>query len=203
MTNNEKRDLLKYDFDYNWKKIWLLKSIDNELHQREYSRSKKNYDLLKDGIISNNINISLEKIVEMSCNKYNEAEWGFPKGRKNLNENEITCAKREFYEETNISDSNHKILNIKQINELYMSTNKIKYNLIYYISQYTGPNDKLKINCNRQQQIEVSKSKWLNYYEILNKIRDYNIEKINVVNTIYYNIIVLITEIKNKIERII
>ena len=200
MTNKEKYDLLNYDFDYNWKKIWLLNDINDETHKKEYMRSKKNYKLLKDGIISNNINVSLESIIQTSCDKFKETEWGFPKGRKNINEDVLKCAKREFYEETNIKEDKYKILNIQKINELYMSSNNIKYDLIYYISQYISKNDKLKINCSRQQKIEVLNSKWLNYYEIISKIRKYNIQKINIVNTIYYYIIGLISEIKNKIE---
>lgn len=202
MTNKEKGDLLKYNFDYNWKKIWLIEDIDEEKHKKEYNRSKKNYKLLKDGIISNGIYVSLKKLINSSCNKYKEPEWGFPKGRKNLDEEEIECAIREFYEETNISKQEYNFINLENIEELYMSTNKIKYKLKYFISQYNS-DLKLQINKNRQQKIEVSQLKWLNYNEILYKIRDYNIEKINVVNTIYYNIINLILGTKKKIENIL
>jgi len=202
MTNKEKYDLLNETFDYNWKKVWLIDDINNEKHKKEYNRSKKNYKLLKGGIVSNNIDISLDKLVKMSCNKYNEAEWGFPKGRKNLDEDELTCAKREFCEETNIVEKEYNLLNIEPLQELYMSINKIKYNLKYYISQYTS-NKKLIINNNRQQIIEIYQLKWLNYYETLEKVRDYNIEKINIVNTIYYNIINLILGTKEKIENIL
>ena len=202
MTNKEKQDLLNKSFDYNWKKIWLLDNIDNETHKKEYTRSKKNFKLLKDGIISNNIYVSLDKLIQFSCNKYDEAEWGFPKGRKNLDEDKLKCAKREFFEETNISESDYNLINIEPLEELYMSTNKVKYKLKYYISQYTT-NKKLTINNNRQQKIEISQLKWYNYDEILSKIRNYNIEKINIVNTIYYNIINLILGIKDKIENII
>ena len=38
--------------------------------------------LLKDGIISNNIEVTIEKLIKHSCNRYVESEWGFPKGRK-------------------------------------------------------------------------------------------------------------------------
>ena len=203
MTNKEKQDLLNHTFDYNWKKIWLLNDISEETHKKEYTRSKKNYKLLKDGIVSYNIFVSLEKLVKLSCNKFEETEWGFPKGRRNLEELDIDCAKREFNEETNIIESEYNLLNIKKLEELYMGTNKIKYKLIYFISQYNSNKDIIINESNRQQKKEVSKLCWYNYKELIEKIRDYNIDKINIVNTFYYNIINLILGVKEKINNII
>ena len=37
----------------------------------------KKFLLLKDGILSNNIIISLEKLIKYSGNKYENSEWGF------------------------------------------------------------------------------------------------------------------------------
>ena len=36
---------------------------------------------------------------------YESPEWGFPKGRRNMHESDLDCAKREFEEETGIDES--------------------------------------------------------------------------------------------------
>ena len=128
---------------------------------------------------------------------------GFQKVVKNLDETELTCAQREFNEETNINKNDYKLLNFKTIEELYMSTNKIKYRHIYYLAQYNSLKNIVLNKENRQQNIEISEIKWLKYNEILNCIRDYNIERINILNTIYFNIVNLILDTKNKIKNVI
>ena len=69
----------------------------------------------------------------------------FLKVEKNFEETEIECALREFEEETNINKNNINLLDINYIDELYMSTNNIKYKHTYYISQYINKNNKLSI----------------------------------------------------------
>ena len=201
MTNKEKEDLLNLSFDDNWKKIWLLDNINSETHVKEYNTSKKKYMLLKDGIISNNIEVTIEKLIKHSCNRYVESEWGFPKGRKNFEETEIECALREFEEETNINKNNINLLDINYIDELYMSTNNIKYKHTYYISQYINKNNKLSIT--KESNIEIDDIKWFKYKDAISKIRDYSIQKKNVINTVFYNIKNLILDTKRKLEEII
>ena len=200
MTNKEKDDLLNQSFDFNWKKVWLLNDINQETHIKEYNTSKKKYLLLKDGIVSDNIEVNIKKLIQFSGNKYENSEWGFPKGRKNLDETEIECAIREFEEETTIKPCDYNFLNLNTLEELYMSTNKVKYKHIYYISQYNNNIDTTSKKLNENQNVEITDIKWLKHDEMLNNIRDYSIEKINVLNTIYYNIINLVLDTKRKIE---
>ena len=61
-----------------------------------YQKAEEQFNFFKTYIlpqISHKINIS-----------YNYPEWGFPKGRKNENETNLDCAKREFIEETGLSN---------------------------------------------------------------------------------------------------
>jgi 8-oxo-dGTP pyrophosphatase MutT (NUDIX family) len=63
---------------------------------------------------------------------YDTPEWGFPKGRRNYRENNITCAKRELYEETNFREDEYNILNgIYPLVEVMTGTNDKKYKHIY------------------------------------------------------------------------
>ena len=55
---------------------------------------------------------------------------GFPKGRRNMNENDFECAKREFREETNYDSGDYDIIN----SGLYRGgtlENNVRYKYIY------------------------------------------------------------------------
>ncbi len=107
ITKSELSNILNYDFDYLWNKLWSS-NIDTDSikkFEKEYSSSFKKFNFIKSR--SNSINIyELLPILNMT---YNETEWGIPKGRRNLNELDIEVANRE------------KLL----------GNNKLKYNHIY------------------------------------------------------------------------
>ena len=56
---------------------------------------------IKRGIqIYNEGSYDLESLVKGSRTYWKTPEWGFPKGRRNYQENDLACALREFQEET-------------------------------------------------------------------------------------------------------
>ena len=66
--------------------------------------------------------------------KYLESEWEFPKGKKNKNEENYMCAKRELEEETNIGKDDYELVkNISPLVETFKGENDIYYRNIYYI----------------------------------------------------------------------
>ena len=125
--------------------------------------------------------MKLEKLMENNVFSFNEPEWGFPKGRRNLKEKNIECAKREFQEETNLTEEYYNILNIVPFEESYTAINSIKYKHIYYIGQInnkTSIDNILLLNINNEsQKIEIGDIKWFKFKESFNIIRDYNITK--------------------------
>jgi 8-oxo-dGTP pyrophosphatase MutT (NUDIX family) len=163
-------DLDKYDLTYNEKKIYL------KVHLKEYNISKKKFIYLKE----NNIITNLITIVEP---KFNEPEWGFPKGRRNIHEKPLDCALREFEEETNIDRNNIKIFDrINPINECFIGTNKINYKHTYYLG-YMGTC--LSTNVETESQlIEIGNIGWFTYEEAINIIRPYHKNRINIINDI-------------------
>jgi 8-oxo-dGTP pyrophosphatase MutT (NUDIX family) len=159
----------------------------------EFQESKDKFENLKKGIIvkKNDINIlvSFDTLIKRRIFNFEEPEWGFPKGRRNLKEKNIECAKREFEEETSLTQDFYNILNITPLEETYLATNNIKYKHIYYISQINDNNINLKIDKNNSvQQMEVSDIKWLNFDEAMNTIRSYNIEKKNILFNLHNSI---------------
>lgn len=192
ITEDEKNLILNNNFDYLWNKLWSNKLYKNNF-DNEYDKSKKKFNILKNGITIDNINYSFNNIINNSKIKFIETEWELPKGKKNLNETDYECSCREFMEETNINISNINILDIKQIDETFMGTNLSKYKNIYYLGQINN-SDIFDFN----QNFEVKKINWYTIDESLNIIRDYHFEKKNTLNYVYYYIINLINIFKYK-----
>jgi 8-oxo-dGTP pyrophosphatase MutT (NUDIX family) len=188
ITTTEKDMIKNNDFDYLWKNLW-----GNDINNNEYNESKEKFNLLKTGfyIKKNEINIfiSINILIENSIYNYTEPEWGYPKGRRNMKEKNIECAKREFEEETLINIDNINIINITPLEETYIASNGLKYKHIYYISQIKNKNIELNLDFNNvYQKIEVSGINWFKFYDAIKILRDYNIEKKNILLNLHYNI---------------
>ena len=109
-------------------------------------------------------------------------EWGFPKGRRNANENDYDCALREFSEETGYH--NVPLFNIRNIvpfEETFTGSNYNSYRHKYYLMYvpYDESNKKHKF-----QKSEVSGMEWFTLEECLQNIRPYNLEKKEVINNV-------------------
>jgi len=157
MTNHEKRRILDNDFHTLWKDIWCDTSA---YYKPEETSSSKKYDELTRGIITPTETYHLKGMVEESLRRtfWEEAEWGFPKGRRNYNENDLDCALREFSEETGYDSKRLKnIENIQQFDEIYMGSNHKLYKHKYYLMQLDIFDDDV---LNRYDDSEVSKVEW-------------------------------------------
>jgi 8-oxo-dGTP pyrophosphatase MutT (NUDIX family) len=144
---------------------------------------------------------TLDKLIKDSIFKFTEPEWGFPKGRRNMHEKNIDCAKREFNEETGINENLYNILNMTPIEETYLATNNLKYRQIYYVAQIKNKDTELYIDDNnKNQNIEIGDIKWFKFNDALSIIRDYNIEKKNILLNLHLNIKYTIDNFKELLE---
>ena len=178
MTVKEKQDIITQDFNTLWKNIW---NEDKYQYKQEYNNSIEKFNMLKEGVNTNNDVYDLSMLINESASKWDCPEWGFPKGRRNLHEKDYECAAREFCEETGYSSSQlQNIQNVMPIFELFTGSNyksyKHKYFLVY-----------MKNNCNTIgfQTSEVSNMKWMSLDDCLSNIRSYNLEKIQMINKIH------------------
>lgn len=179
MTNEEKTLLKEKSFDELWGHLWG----DNlALHYRTEERnSKDKFESLKIGIETKKNSYNLEKILNDSTEKWVEPEWGFPKGRRNYQEKDLNCALREFEEETGYLRENIKLVqNIIPYEEIFTGSNMKSYKHKYFLG-FIDSNIK---NTNKFQETEVSEVKWLKLEEAIQKIRPYNLEKINILNKV-------------------
>jgi len=185
MTISEKEKILnsiqdnnKETFDSLWNKLWGEK-IGMQYRGEERS-SKEKYYILKDGVVVNNQEYNLSSLLNNTTTSWIEPEWGFPKGRRNYNEKDINCAVREFEEETGIMSENINIIqNLLPLNEIFTGSNYKTYKHSYYIAKLINNN----YNFNPQIS-EVSDIKWMTYEEAMNKIRPYNLEKLNILKQV-------------------
>lgn len=133
-------------------------------------------------IIGYNLNLLID-----NCGTYwDEAEWGFPKGRRNFYESDLDCGLREFCEETGFVYSSEKcniVSNIFPFEEIFIGSNyksyKHKYFLMFVDYEYS-------LNCMKTfvPNYEVSMIKWKTFDECISSIRHYNLEKINMISLV-------------------
>ena len=202
ITTNEKNLIKNTGFDILWKDLWGEENVNN---CNEYNESIEKFNLLKNGfnVKKNDINlyINFDKLINDSVYNYLEPEWGFPKGRRNSREKNIECAKREFEEETTISMDNINIINMTPLEETYIASNSLKYKHIYYISQIKNKNIELKIDSNnKNQKIEIGDIRWFTFKDSLKIIREYNIEKKNILLNLHLNIKYTIENFKELLD---
>lgn len=196
MTVTEKENLQKYDLKVLWDNLW---TINKNKHMNEFEKSVKKFEYIKNTGISEQTNVGvvdemnidvskkplkLSDIIKMSDTNYVEPEWGFPKGKRERDEDNLESAIREFEEETNLKTVEYKLLNLKPVIENYIGSNGVKYRHIYYVARLLDK-PKLSISSgNMYQQTEISSIQLLDYKHIVKKIRPYHNEKIKVLESV-------------------
>jgi 8-oxo-dGTP pyrophosphatase MutT (NUDIX family) len=175
MTISERNMIITCSFDEIWNYLWFQNenSISNK-NNKEFYESKTKFNTLNDTNFLKNYILSIKSI-------FNEQEWGFPKGRRKIKENDLDCAVREFYEETRIINNDIQVItDILPFEEIFFGTNGIMYKHVYFIAKLKNNNINIKIDNNCLEQVrEIRAIKWYNYNEVLSHIKCYNTERIS------------------------
>ena len=177
LTNDEKSRIMNISFEELWDQLWLKKT-ESKRHE-EFMLLKIKFERLRKEITE-----IPEYNYCINSKKWQDPEWGFPKGRRNFKEKDLNAAKREFVEETNIKLSDIDIKNMKPLIENYVSTDNVEYMHTYFIAEYRGDGT-IGINDKNKNQIkEVSDIGFFSIKECKEKIRNYHIEKIKIIEQI-------------------
>jgi ADP-ribose pyrophosphatase YjhB (NUDIX family) len=181
MTIQEKKMLMTCSFKDIWNFCWVNK--DYKIHTNEYMNAYNKY-----------IKLDLEYFLSNSKNLYDFCEFSIPKGRKNVKESNIDCAKREFFEETGYSDIHYSILNnYPLITEEFTGTNNICYKHVYFLAHLHNNIPPPFVNKeNNIQYGEVSNIGLLSYTECIELFRPYDINKKKVLTHVYNDICKLV-----------
>ena len=135
----------------------------------------KKVECFENFVKENNFNFNLRSLINNSFTNWEECEWGFPKGRRNLYEKDLNCALREFEEETGYKKEYLTIIeNIAPFEEIYIGSNNKCYKHKYFLGfmEYEET-----LNTNMFQETEVSNLEWKSYNSSILCIRPYNYEK--------------------------
>lgn len=166
-------------FNYLWNDMWGKKA-DNASLAMNRKESMSKYTILK-YIGVDGPDIGLEFMVTKIKAEYDINEWGFPKGRRHLNETARECAVREFKEESGYTDSDFKIIDtISPIVEEFFGTNGVKYRHVYYIAELLS-NTLPKNDVTDFQLDEVDEITFMNMSTAIETVRPYHEEKIRLI----------------------
>lgn len=194
MTETEKKMLKMLEFDEIWNIVWGNPKRTSIQHKNEEQSSRENFNSLRKGVLlappglkhpdetqycNKIIGYNLNLLID-NCDAYwEDAEWGFPKGRRNFNENDLDCGLREFCEETGFVYSKDKcdiINNIFPFEEIFIGSNYKSYKHKYFLMFVDYDYSKTAFNL-VSPNYEVSIIQWKNIEDCLSSIRSYNLEK--------------------------
>lgn len=187
-TAAEQEDLLLHDFDTLWRNMW---GQENKNYKHDFEVSKEKFQKISAGIEDpvKKEKYTLAQLICENKTKWKTAEWGFPKGKPNLNESAVETAEREFCEETGLTGEQFHIFeNLHPFQENFCGTNNINYKLIYYLA-YIPYNVTVKIKKDDEVMMrEIGDIGWVSYEDALRKIRFYNNEKKDLIIQVYNTI---------------
>jgi 8-oxo-dGTP pyrophosphatase MutT (NUDIX family) len=111
-----------------------------------------------------------------------ESQWGFPKGRININESPLDCSIREFHEETSIPLDRIEIQNIKPLTEVFFGTNGRMYKHTYYIAYTEIDSISSKIKAQLSGNIEIKQIQFFTINEAIDLTESYYKKRINLLH---------------------
>lgn len=164
----------------------VLNRIYEGRYSNEYCEAKIKFNMLLNPSedINNDIPLDLDFLTQYIKPRWKKPEWGFPKGRRDKRaEENLSCACREFEEESGYKKNEYIVLNkIEPVEEKLTGTNGINYKHIYYLAinnceQNHVPSD--------YDLYEIGDIKWFTYDEAMSHIRPYHIEKKKILTRIY------------------
>lgn len=180
MTEDEHIRLLTDDFSKLWNELWGDR-VSIEFKKDELT-AKDKLDTLRAGITTNYNYYTLADCIKEANVRWRENDWGFPKGRKNFNETDLACALREFHEETGIHPDHINIVaNIIPYEEIFTGSNFKSYKHKYYLGYIENS---ANIDLSQFQRDEVGDISWKTLDECNRGIRDYHVERKNMLQNV-------------------
>ena len=186
MTIEEKDKIKVSTFSLLWRDLWG--DHIGQQYRNEEKTSREKFNILKLGVDigATKDRYSLDKLIESSNNlvQWSDTEWGFPKGRRNFQEKDLACAYREFEEETGYTKKHlFLIQNVMPFEEIFTGSNMKSYKHKYFLA-YMEPESSQCVFPAEYHSSEVGEMKWLSYGECIERMRPYNVEKIDILNKV-------------------
>ena len=145
MTKEERDKLATCSFDELWHGFW--QSGHTRTFMKEYEQSKARFTMLRSGYYLRPVAsaqtdhqgeefFSLAVALGLTVSSMIDTEFGFPKGRRNINETDLQCALREFSEETGVVVSDISVFpDVGPCEEVFVGGNGVRYRHVYYVAE--------------------------------------------------------------------
>ena len=172
MTRTERENILSKSFCDLWDDLWLQTLEERMRYSKDFRKCKTKFESC----------IPMFETLHRTIPCLWEApEWGFPKGKRNVDEEFVACAMREVFEETNIDRNQYEIIEeLSPLEETFRGTDNRIYRHLYLVARLTQEDIVLEIQQdNLLQRREVGDIRWLSLSEAVLNIRPYNLEKIS------------------------
>jgi 8-oxo-dGTP pyrophosphatase MutT (NUDIX family) len=183
MTVAEREKIVSMEFDNLWRSVWG--EIPTRTYKNDYESSKIKFNSLLGGPVGcgdagveTTLGFTIRDLLTETTSHHTEPEWGFPKGRRNPNEEDLPVAVREFYEETGIPRSQVSIIkNLNPLEETFFGSNRVHYCHKYFMGYCRADLQVSMEKCNHHMLREIGNIGWFSLEEALQKIRPENVEK--------------------------
>jgi 8-oxo-dGTP pyrophosphatase MutT (NUDIX family) len=188
----ERNYIIKYDFEYLWKNIWLWIGTEEQMQRihSEYHACEKKFNSLKEGHDFQRYgHLSFQSLFEGCPTSIIEPDWELPKGKRHRGETDQECAVREFCEETFLEKTDISIyLHVKPFQERFIGVNGIKYCNSYYVTKLMDHSKPVYYDPHHtEQNKEIRKIGWFTeneIYQLINPRCLYRLKMIQNVNTL-------------------
>ncbi len=172
MTAEERTLLATYSFAELWNHVWG--TINPRNYRTDFEQSQEKFNELKSSS-------TLERLLGETEPLWPTPEWGFPKGRRNINESDLSCAIRECMEETGLERKQLFIFDsVEPFTETFYGDNKVYYSHKYYPA-LVAANTEVSMSppalVNAHMSREISDIRWMDIEEALAIIRPESPEK--------------------------
>lgn len=172
-TLDERQRLVATSFSQLWKLLW--NGQVSRRYQIEFDQAKAKMEKLKESG-------KLTALIAKSTTHWSEAEWGFPKGRRNSNEAELNCAFRETFEETGVKRHHLVLVGADPLVEEFVGSNGIRYKHKYWLAEMSPQIEVIMDPQNKEQAKEIGDVRWVTLEDAKKLIRPYNTEKLAVLD---------------------
>lgn len=185
MTRSERERIRTSEFDQLWHGFWQSDNLRSFM--KEYDQSKHRFESLRRGYgyhAPEPSFFSLETALDQTRSEHEEPEFGFPKGRRNVNESDLQCALREFSEESGIGSTDIRLWGgCQNHEELFTGSNNVLYRHVYYVAELRRTSRAMfdvgvKPSTDPVQMREVRAVGWFDANGVLSRIRAHNVERI-------------------------
>lgn len=199
MTPVERERIRTMTFKELWYGFW--QTDHSRVYARDFQQAHDKFRSLEQGyylrhpVTKELSRVALAGLLDDTVSRQTEPEWGFPKGRRNINEKDLRCALREFREETGVDVREvHVHTGLRPLEEVFTGCNRVRYRHVYYVAQIkqaveasagahsSGEGlgelcEDVRLQGDRGQMREISRVSWLDAAGVLARIARHNADR--------------------------